>query len=67
MFDKDQSGKIDAQEIAAILKGKEYSQKSLKDLECLCELAIKEVDQNGDGKIDYDEFVLMMTKTAGNC
>lgn len=57
MFDKDGSGKIDSSEIAALLSGDEfrdvYSKKQL-------EQAIREVDGNGDGEIDFEEFVTMM-------
>ena len=54
MFDTDNSGKIDATEIMAMLAGEEfkdvYSEEQLK-------AAINEVDENGDGEIDFDEFL----------
>ncbi len=57
MFDKDGSGKIDSSEIASLLSGDEfrdvYTKKQL-------EQAIREVDGNGDGEIDFEEFVTMM-------
>ncbi len=57
MFDKDGSGKIDQQEIGALLSGEEfsyvYTQQQLK-------AAIDEVDKNGDGEIDFEEFMTMM-------
>ena len=57
MFDKDGSGKIDSSEIGALLSGEEfkdvYTKKQL-------EQAIREVDANGDGEIDFEEFVQMM-------
>lgn len=57
MFDKDGSGKIDSSEISALLSGDEfrdvYTKKQL-------EQAIREVDGNGDGEIDFEEFVQMM-------
>lgn len=62
MFDKDQSGKIDSSEIGALLSGEEfrdvYSQDQLRS-------AINEVDKNGDGEIDFEEFMAMM-KTIVN-
>lgn len=57
MFDKDGSGKIDQSEISALLSGEEF-----KDIYTTAQLAqaIKEVDGNGDGEIDFEEFVKMM-------
>ena len=57
MLDKDQSGKIDSSELLQLLAGEEfrdvYSQGQLDQ-------AISEIDANGDGEIDYQEFVAMM-------
>ena len=57
MFDTDNSGKIDMNELRSLLSGDEF-----KDLytEKQLEQAIKEVDENGDGEIDFSEFMLMM-------
>lgn len=57
MLDKDGSGKIDQSEISALLSGEEF-----KDIYTTAQLAqaIKEVDGNGDGEIDFEEFVKMM-------
>lgn len=49
MFDKDGSGKIDAQEIAVLLKSKNSNLKEENDPELLCQKAIQNVDKNGDG------------------
>lgn len=58
MFDKDGSGTITADEIRDVLGfDSSISQKVLDDI-------IKEVDENGDGQIQYDEFVHMMKKLA---
>jgi len=50
MFDTDNSGKIDSQEILQLLAGDEfrdmYTQEQL-------DAAIAEVDENGDGEIDF--------------
>jgi calcium-dependent protein kinase len=59
MFDKDNSGKIDTEEIKALLEGDEY--KDQIDKEQIMK-AIKDVDENGDGEIDYEEFLAMMRK-----
>lgn len=56
MFDKDGGGSIEASEISAIL-GRGIS----KD-EAIWADIIKEVDTNGDGKIDFSEFKTMMEK-----
>ena len=66
MFDKDGSGYIDAHEIAVFLKSKNLNLKEKNDPELLCKKAIQNVDLNGDGQIDYDEFVLMMKSTESS-
>jgi len=54
MFDKDKSGKIDKDEVVALLSGEEMSnivpQAAIVD-------AIKEIDKDGDGEIDFEEFI----------
>ena len=57
MFDTDNSGKIDIEELRQLLAGDEF-----KDLysEDQLSAAIKEVDENGDGEIDFNEFMIMM-------
>ena len=59
MFDKDGSGTISQDEIKEVLgfNGSGLSQKQIEDI-------IKEVDENGDGEIQFDEFVNMMMKLA---
>jgi len=59
MFDKDGSGKIENSEIVALLSGEEL--KGLASTEAV-EVAIKEIDANGDGQIDFEEFKQMMKK-----
>ena len=58
LFDKDRGGTIEASEIAAILGASSTSEDQVwLDV-------IREVDINGDGKIDFEEFKVMMTKMA---
>lgn len=60
MFDKDGSGAITADEIKEVLGfDSSINQKILDDI-------IKEVDENGDGEIQFEEFVHMMRKLAIN-
>lgn len=61
MFDKDNSGKIDSAEIGELLSGEEFQDVYSKEQ---LALAIKEVDQNGDGEIDFEEFLSMMKSIA---
>ena len=57
MFDKDKSGYIDGKEILNVTStlGQALSQDEL-------ETFMREADLDGDGKLDYNEFVKMMTK-----
>jgi calcium-dependent protein kinase len=58
MFDKDGSGTISPDEIKEVLGyDSSFNQKAIDDI-------IKEVDENGDGEIQFDEFVHMMRKLA---
>ena len=58
LFDKDGGGTIEASEIAAILGHNNAKEDSVWDG------VIKEVDENGDGQINYEEFKAMMLKIA---
>ena len=60
LFDKDGGGTIDAKEIATVLG---YNVEA--DDEVWNEV-IQEVDINGDGQIDFEEFKTMMTKMTDN-
>lgn len=59
MFDKDGSGKIDNNEVLALLNNEELQ--GLASKEAIAK-AIKEIDANGDGEIDFEEFKIMMKK-----
>ena len=57
MFDKDNSGSINSQEVKQQLGvGKKFGDDQM------WEDIIKEVDVNNDGEITYDEFKKMMKK-----
>lgn len=58
LFDKDGGGSIDASEIAAILGH------NITTEENVWADVIREVDQNDDGQIDFEEFYTMMQKLA---
>jgi len=58
LFDKDGGGTIEAQEIAAIL-GHNISKE-----ESVWADVIAEVDINGDGQIDFEEFKIMLKKLS---
>ena len=57
MFDTDDSGKIDAKEIINLLSGEDYRDQISKEQ---VDAIIKEVDVDGDGEIDHEEFLIMM-------
>ena len=57
MFDVDGSGKIDNNEIMQLIGGEEF--KELYTTEQIM-AAIGEIDENGDGEIDFEEFMHMM-------
>ena len=61
MFDKDNSGKIDNEEVIALLQGEDLGTYVSKDA---IGNAMKEIDANGDGEIDFDEFMEMMKKAT---
>lgn len=58
MFDKDGSGCISAAEIKDVLGfGKTMSEEAVNEV-------IRQVDENGDGEISFEEFSIMMRKLA---
>ena len=61
MFDKDGSGKIDNEEVIELLSGEDLS--NFVSKEAVGE-ALKEIDENGDGEIDFEEFIAMMKKAT---
>ena len=60
LFDKDGGGSIEAAEVAAILGH------NIKLEEQVWTDVINEVDINGDGQIDFEEFTVMLKKIASN-
>jgi calcium-dependent protein kinase len=61
MFDKDNSGKIDNEEVMALLNGEDLQAFVSKDA---IGQAMKEIDENGDGEIDFEEFMAMMKNAS---
>ncbi|KAL0422634.1 UNVERIFIED_CONTAM: Calmodulin-like protein 30 [Sesamum latifolium] len=61
-FDKDNDGKITVEEVYELLR-KLGERCSIQD----CRKMVQAVDTNGDGVIDSDEFIAMMTKTMIIC
>lgn len=57
MFDSDGSGKIDSKEIKGLLEGDDFKDQITRDQ---LDQVIREVDVNGDGEIDFEEFLSMM-------
>ena len=56
MFDKDKSGYIEAKEIASVAfaLGEALTENELKEF-------MKDADLDGDGRLNYNEFVKAMT------
>lgn len=57
LFDKDGGGTISSTELGTVMRtlGQNPSQKEI-------EAMIKEIDQDGNGEIDFDEFCKLMVK-----
>ncbi|KAL1305385.1 hypothetical protein AAFC00_002278 [Neodothiora populina] len=55
IFDRDGSGTINAEELRQVMKalGEDLSKTEIDEM-------IKEADKNGDGSIDYEEFVRIL-------
>jgi len=66
MFDKDGSGIISADEIREVLCFGGSNSLTAEAVDAI----IKQVDENGDGEIQFEEFVAMMTgleEAQANC
>lgn len=55
IIDKDKSGSISKKEVAKFLKYSDFAQKSVEQF-------IADLDKNGDGEIDFVEFLLWFEK-----
>ena len=56
-LDKDNSRTLNAQKIISA-----FLAKSNKEFEAIFNIYLKEVDKDGDGIIDFNQFCLLMTK-----
>ena len=56
-FDRDGNGYITKKEFKTVMR-----RRTAGVTDAQIDAMIKDADRNGDGKIDYDEFVLVMTK-----
>ena len=68
MFDKDNSGKIDNTEVLDLLAGADDEDNDLSKFvsKDAISKAMAEIDANGDGEIDFEEFMAMMKKASGD-
>jgi len=62
IFDKNQDGKITQEELAAVLKSDEVA--GIAGVDAIAAM-MQEIDQNGDGIIDFEEFMQMMQDHKG--
>ena len=53
MFDKDNTRKITKEELMQVLKAEKNQEAEIENI-------IKQVDKNGEGSIDYQEFLELM-------
>lgn len=62
VFDKDGSGKISAEELRQVMTslGEKLTDKEVDEM-------MKEADTNGDGEIDYEEFISKFVYPTGFC
>lgn len=62
MFDKDGGGSISSSELAAVMRslGQNPTEEELKEM-------IADVDEDGNGEIDFEEFLQMMSKKITTC
>merc|ERR1711976_794283 len=61
VIDNDNSGKISSDEIKRILR--HLGEKKMSSE--VAEMIIREMDMDGDGQVDYEEFVKMFTSKTG--
>ena len=57
-FDKDHSGCISKEELMQVLEARGIQMVTMEQINEL----LKEIDVDNSGEIDYEEFVLLMTK-----
>eukprot|EP00408_Alexandrium_pacificum_P021554 CAMPEP_0171199366 /NCGR_PEP_ID=MMETSP0790-20130122/23427_1 /TAXON_ID=2925 /ORGANISM="Alexandrium catenella, Strain OF101" /LENGTH=585 /DNA_ID=CAMNT_0011664711 /DNA_START=16 /DNA_END=1774 /DNA_ORIENTATION=- len=61
VFDRDGNGRISKEEIALVLGDGDVASVAMRDIAEL----MQDVDQNGDGEIDFEEFMAMMRGGGG--
>ena len=63
MFDRDGNGVIDKQELADVLADGDLRSVVSQDI---INGILQDADANGDGEIDFEEFMAMMQKDSGD-
>uniref|UniRef100_A0A8C6GAK3 EF-hand calcium-binding domain-containing protein 11 n=1 Tax=Mus spicilegus TaxID=10103 RepID=A0A8C6GAK3_MUSSI len=63
LFDKDRDGTITTKELGTVMRslGQNPTEAELQDIIREVDEMIKEADSDGDGQVNYEEFVQMMT------
>lgn len=61
VFDRNGDGKISKDEIHCVLNDDSVKESSAKDIAEI----MKDIDDNGDGEIDFNEFMNMMRGAPG--
>lgn len=61
IFDRDGSGKISKEELKAVINDDDVKSAAAKDMAEI----MKEIDKNGDGEVDFQEFMQMMRGEIG--
>ena len=56
LLDQDNNGKIDSSDLKQLLAGKDFKEEQMGQIDQL----IAEADENGDGEVDFDEFITVM-------
>mmetsp|Transcript_14353 Transcript_14353/g.2082 ORF Transcript_14353/g.2082 Transcript_14353/m.2082 type:complete len:94 (-) Transcript_14353:80-361(-) len=60
LIDKDKSGFLEAKEIYEVIKNTKFDSGIEKPEQADVEEVLKELDENGDGKLSLDEFYVLI-------